>query len=34
MPDKALKNFVSEELKAIQPIVKMVGLVIEKGLGL
>ena len=33
MPDKALKNFVSE-LKAIQPIVKIVKRVIEKGLGL
>ena len=32
MPDKALKNFVSE-LKAIQPIVKIVKRVIEKGLG-
>ena len=30
MPDKALKNFVSE-LKAIQPIVKIVKRVIEKG---
>ena len=33
MPDKALKNFISE-LKAIQPIVKIVKRVIEKGLGL
>ena len=33
MPDKALKNFVSE-LKTIQPIVKIVKRVIEKGLGL
>lgn len=33
MPDKALKKFVSE-LKAIQPIVKIVKRVIEKGLGL
>lgn len=33
MPDKALKNFVSE-LRAIQPIVKIVKRVIEKGLGL
>lgn len=33
MPDKALKQFVSE-LKAIQPIVKIVQRVIEKGLGL
>ena len=30
LPDKALKNFVSE-LKAIQPIVKIVKRVIEKG---
>lgn len=33
MPDKALKHFVSE-LKAIQPIVKIVKRVMEKGLGL
>lgn len=33
MPDKALTNFVSE-LRAIQPIVKIVKRVIEKGLGL
>ncbi|WP_438478857.1 MobV family relaxase [Streptococcus pluranimalium] len=33
MPDKALTNFVSE-LKGIQPIVKIVKRVIEKGLGL
>lgn len=33
MPTKALKNFVSE-LKSIQPIVKIVKQVIEKGLGL
>lgn len=33
MPDKALKNFISE-LEAIQPIVKIVKRVIEKGLGL
>lgn len=33
MPDKALREFVAE-LKAIQPIVKMVKRAIEKGLGL
>ncbi|WP_461249310.1 MobV family relaxase, partial [Streptococcus uberis] len=33
MPDKALTNFVSE-LRAIQPIVKIVKRVIKKGLGL
>ncbi|QFG42113.1 MULTISPECIES: hypothetical protein [Streptococcus] len=33
MPDKALKNFISE-LRAIQPIVRVVKRVIEKGLGL
>lgn len=33
MPDKALKSFISE-LKAIQPIVKIVKRVIEKGIGL
>ena len=33
MPDKAFKTFL-EELKSIQPIVKIVKRVIEKGLGL